>query len=233
MILNIYIFCISVYRDCSKLRSAGYTVDGIYQIDPADGQGSFPVYCDMTTDGGGWTVFQKRFNGFVDFYRGWQDYKTGFGNLSGEFWLGNDKIHRLTKRKITVLRVDMEDWNGTTGYAMYSSFVIADESDSYRLDVHGYSGTAGDSLTTAQSLIMNSVNNGMKFSTFDQDNDKKSLNSCAIYYEGAWWYNACYVSHLNGKYVVNDMVNSNYKAMSWYALKSDYRSLKNTQMKLK
>jgi hypothetical protein len=186
----------------------------------------------MTTDGGGWTVFQKRFNGSVNFYRGWQDYKTGFGNLNGEFWLGNDKIHRLTKRKITVLRVDVEDWNGNTGYAMYSSFVIANESESYRLDVSGYSGTAGDSLTTAP--ILNRVNNGMKFSTLDKDNDKASWSpGCAIFCEGAWWYNACYASNLNGKYVVNDMVNSNFKAMCWYALKSDFRSLKSTSMKLK
>jgi hypothetical protein len=187
----------------------------------------------MTTDGGGWTVFQKRFNGSVDFYRGWQDYKTGFGNMNGEFWLGNDKIHRLTKRKITVLRVDMEDWNGTTGYAMYSSFVIANESDSYFLDVNGYSGTAGDSLTISK-LTSSFIHNGMKFSTFDKDNDHmKNDGSCAITCEGAWWYNNCYDSHLNGKYVVNDMVNSNYKGMCWYALKSDHRSLKSTQMKLK
>jgi hypothetical protein len=186
----------------------------------------------MTTDGGGWTVFQKRFDGSVDFYREWRDYKTGFGNMNGEFWLGNDKIHRLTKRNITILRVDVEDWNGTTGYAIYSSFVIANESDSYRLDVHGYSGTAGDSLTTANTLSR--ISNGMKFSTLDQDNDKKNTSpSCAILREGAWWYNVCYASHLNGKYVVNDDVNSNYKAMCWWSLKYDFRSLKSTELKLK
>jgi hypothetical protein len=186
----------------------------------------------MTTDGNGWTVFQKRFDGSVDFNRGWQDYKTGFGNLNGEFWLGLDKIHRLTKNKTTTLRVDMEDWNGNSGYALYSSFVIANESDSYRLNVSGCSGTAGDSLTIS-SLSSNYINNGMKFSTLDKDNDMADPDwSCAVEYGGAWWYNNCYESHLNGKYV-NDTANSNYKAMCWWSLKSDYRSLKNTQMKLK
>jgi hypothetical protein len=218
---NLY-FILLDYRDCLEIRQAGFTTSGVFPIHP-DGQGTFPVYCDMTTDGGGWTVFQKRFDGSVDFYRGWQDYKTGFGNLNGEFWLGNDKIHRLTKRKITVLRVDVEDWNGNTGYAMYSSFVIADKSDSYRLDVSGYSGTAGDSLTTGPAL--NQVSNGMKFSTLDRDNYKIPTSpSCAIRYEGAWWYNRCYASHLNGKY---------NKTMCWWSLKSDYRSLKTSQMKLK
>ena len=74
----------------------GNTKDGVYSIDP-DGGGSFNVSCDMTTDGGGWTVFQRRQGGSVDFYRNWTDYKYGFGNMSGEFWLGLENIERLTK----------------------------------------------------------------------------------------------------------------------------------------
>ena len=82
-------------KNCADLYKEGIKQNGVYEIDP-DGKGSFKVLCDMTTSGGGWTVFQRRLDGSVDFYRGWQDYKNGFGNLNGEFWLGLDKIHRIT-----------------------------------------------------------------------------------------------------------------------------------------
>ena len=109
--------------------------DGVYTIDP-DGLGSFQVRCDMTTNGGGWTVFQSRQDGSEDFYLGWSDYKAGFGDLNGEFWLGLDKIHRLTKSGQDVLRVDLMDFNN----AVYGTFSVADESDKYRLNIGTYSG---------------------------------------------------------------------------------------------
>ena len=113
--------------------------DGVYTIDP-DSLGSFKVRCDMTTHGGGWTVFQRRQDGSEDFYRGWSDYKAGFGDLNGEFWLGLDKIHRLTKSGQDVLRVDLMDFNYAQRYAEYGTFSVADESDKYRLNIGTYSG---------------------------------------------------------------------------------------------
>jgi hypothetical protein len=187
----------------------------------------------MAIDGHGWTVIQKRFNGMVNFYRGWQDFKTGFGNLNGEFWLGNDKIHRLTKSRQTALHVDIEDWDGNTGSALYSLFAIANESDSYRLEVGGYSGTAGDSLKVGFQQKPRFAHIGMQFSTLDRDNDMESTDSCAVYFHGAWWHNSCYSSHLNGKYVANDKLNSNNEGMCWWSFRDDCRSLKKTQMKLK
>ena len=127
------------YKSCAEAYKSGEKISGVYTIDP-DGLGDFEVYCDHKTDGGGWTVFQKRRDGSVDFYRSWDAYKRGFGNLNGEFWLGLDKIHRLTVNGNNKLRVDLEDHAGNTSFAEYSSFSVASEHSKYQLSLGKYSG---------------------------------------------------------------------------------------------
>ena len=128
-------------KNCAELYKSGKTVSGVYTINP-DGSsvGAFDVYCDQKTSGGGWTVFQKRLDGSVDFYRGWNDYKKGFGNLNGEFWLGLVKINRLTSSDRYKLRVDLEDTEGKTAYAEYNLFAITSERNKYQLSLGSYSG---------------------------------------------------------------------------------------------
>ena len=132
-------FLLFLGKNCADLYKAGIRQNGVYQIDP-DGKGSFNVLCDMTISGGGWTVFQRRLDGSVDFYRGWQDYKQGFGDLNGEFWLGLDKIHRLTTGTQNKLRIDMEDTSGNTKYAEYDLFAVTSEKQKYQLSLGTYAG---------------------------------------------------------------------------------------------
>jgi len=208
------------YKNCAELYKAGQRISGVYTINP-DNAGAFDVYCDQTTAGGGWTVIQKRLDGSVDFYRGWNDYKRGFGNLNGEFWLGLDKIHRLTKQR-SKLRVDLEDTTGKTAYAEYDVFSVTSERAKYQLSIGTYSGTAGDSL---------SGHRGMAFSTKDQDNDAYSGN-CATLFKGAWWYGACHSSNLNGLYHLGK--HSSYAdGVNWYTWKGHYYSAKRAEMKIK
>ena len=218
-LIRIKIFHSLSVADCSDLLKSGQTQSGVYSIDP-DGKGSFDVYCDMRTDGGGWTVFQRRQDGAVDFYWGWNDYKSGFGQLTAEFWLGNDKIHRLTASRASSLRVELEDWNGVRVYAKYGRFNIGDEQAKYRLEVNSYSGTTGgDSLA---------YHNNMAFSTKDRDNDGGSRD-CAVRFTGAWWYKSCYQSNLNGKYLGNT---HDDRGIRWYHFR-DRLSLKFSEMKLR
>ncbi|CAH3044830.1 unnamed protein product, partial [Porites lobata] len=216
---NIY-HIFKVYKNCADLYKAGKQKSGVYSIDP-DNNGAFDVYCDQKTDGGGWTVFQKRLDGSVDFYRGWEDYKRGFGNLNGEFWLGLDKIHRLTKER-NRLHVDLEETTGKTAYAEYDFFGVASERSKYKLSLGTYSGTAGDSL---------SVHRGMAFSTKDRDNDLSS-SSCAIRSKGAWWYQSCLGSNLNGLYH-HGKHSTSWEGVNWNKWKGGTYSAKRAEMKIK
>ncbi|XP_028391012.1 ryncolin-2-like [Dendronephthya gigantea] len=211
--LALKILCNNVTRkSCADLYKSGVRKDGVYTIDP-DGQGSFKVRCDMSTDGGGWTVFQRRQDGSQDFYLGWSDYKAGFGDLNREFWLGLDKIHRLSKSGQNVLRVNLMDLNNAKRYAQYGTFSVTDESHKYRLTIGKYSGTAGDAL---------SYHNQMKFSTKDSDNDAWYRN-CATTWKGAWWYKSCWHSNLNyGRYGAN--------GIRWNTLRKE---MKKTTMKIR
>ena len=131
---------VAVYKNCAEAYKAGDRVSGVYKIDP-DGLGEFEVLCDQKTAGGGWTVFQKRKDGSVDFYRGWNDYEWGFGNLSGEVSLGLNKIHRLSVSGSCKLRVEWEVSQGKTAIEDYSSFAVKSERAKYQLSLGSYSGT--------------------------------------------------------------------------------------------
>ncbi|XP_009294451.1 microfibril-associated glycoprotein 4-like [Danio rerio] len=182
--------------DCSEIYKSGQTVSGIYSIYPA---GNIPasVYCQMISDGkdeenGGWTVFQRRMDGSVSFYRLWEEYKRGFGNVEGEYWLGLENLYQLTQHKKFMLRVDLEDFTGRRGFAQYSSFSVGSEAEGYKLQVSGFTdGGAGDSLF---------FHNGMKFTTYDKDQDNTEKN-CARMYLGGFWYNACHYANPNGVYL--------------------------------
>ncbi|XP_041361939.1 fibrinogen-like protein A, partial [Gigantopelta aegis] len=117
--------------------------DGTYTID-SPGGGQVDVRCDMTTDNGGWLTFVRRVQGGVDFYRSWEDYKNGFGKLKGDFWLGNELLHKFTAAKDVEMRVDMWDWEGNHAYALYDSLHVDDEANKYTIHVGNYSGDAGD-----------------------------------------------------------------------------------------
>ena len=177
----------------------------------------------METDGGGWTVFQRRQDGSVEFLRNWAEYERGFGNLTGEHWLGLKNIHRLTPKGSNYLRVDLGDFAGSKAYAKYKSFEILDSYTQYTIVIGSYSGTAGDSLSSS---------NIMKFTTKDKDNDTEGSTNCARHLSGAWWFKTCYRAHLNAPYTHSSKVHQ-WQGIIWNTFKGDRYSLKFTEMKVR
>ena len=209
---------------CRDAYNRGHRHDGIFSIYiPVIGLSE--VRCDITTTPpGGWIIFQRRIDGSVDFYRNWADYKEGFGDLNGNFWLGLEKLHQLAAPgKGAKLRVDLKhmDFPGEIRYAEYSIFEISNEANGYKLKVDGYSGTAGDSLT---------FHNGMKYTTKDRDNDASGQNS-AIVYHSAWWHVSGHRANLNGIFPPDNNIHDP-KYMSWYYFNNHHGRIIYSEMKI-
>jgi len=130
-------------------------------------------------------------NGSALFHRSWAQYKVGFSDSRGNYWIGNDLLSQLTMTGRYKLRFDLQSRsNGSWYYAEYSTFIVQPEFYNYRLHVSGYSGNAGrDSF---------SYHNGMQFTTLDRDNDQWSgSGNCAVRFGGGWWHNNCYECCVN------------------------------------
>ncbi|XP_058015690.1 tenascin isoform X2 [Ahaetulla prasina] len=206
-------------KDCSQTLLNGEIASGLYTIYLYGNQSQpVEVYCDMSSDGGGWIVFLRRQNGEVNFYQNWRTYESGFGDPNNEFWLGLEKLHKITSQGPYELRVDLRD-RGETAYALYNKFSVGDARTRYRLKVDGYSGNAGESM---------SYHNGRAFSTFDKDNDS-AITNCALSYKGAFWYRNCHRVNLMGRYGDN----SHSQGINWFHWKGHEHSIPFAEMKLR
>ncbi|GFT38816.1 techylectin-5A [Nephila pilipes] len=180
--------------DCEEVMENGNTESGVYTIWPRSRVGncqSIDVYCDMETAGGGWTVIQRRgdFGNAENYFdKTWQDYKSGFGNLNREFWLGNDNIFAITNQGRYSVRFDMTNNEEKSVYAVYESFWIEDESKKYALHMTQFSGSTGDAL---------GPHNLKQFYTKDQPNIPNDAKKDGPRHTGGWWFNVYPSSNLN------------------------------------
>ena len=178
-------------KTCCDLRT--YPVSsGVYKINT----GTFSttnVYCDMSTDDGGWIVIQRnRKNSRLSFNKNWKEYEDGFGNLHGDFWAGLKLMHALTQSGQWEMRVDYQKENDRTWtYLHYNHFRVNSPSTKYQLYVDGYTGEVTFGLGRDPFTGTARTANGMKFITYDNG------GSCAIQWSSGWWYNLCYRININ------------------------------------
>nr|XP_057918997.1 fibrinogen-like protein 1 [Doryrhamphus excisus] len=225
------------HQDCSQLFNSGFKASGYYSIQPQGTSAPVRVYCDMS-EGGGWTLMQRRINGAENFSRSWVEYKNGFGNMVadlGEFWLGNDNLHYITAQGNYTLAIHLEDFDGSQRHAEYRNFKVADEKDLYRLTFGAYTGTAGDALSGNYQAGVSewASHQGIPFSTYDKDNDNYQ-GSCAQEDKGGWWFNKCHAAHLNGRYYPSGYYSGlTDDGVVWYTWRGWWYSLKTSIMKLR
>ena len=126
----------------------------------------------------------------------------------------------LSSTEKRTIRVNLADNEGKYKYAQCYFFSVGNSGTNYRLNIAGYTGTAGDSLT---------YHNGMQFSTSDNNHDRHA-SRCADGHHGAWWYNACCQSNLNGRYRSGS---NGWDGVVWHTFLNNQVSLKFAQMKLR
>ncbi|WP_425953231.1 fibrinogen-related protein [Ralstonia pseudosolanacearum] len=212
------------YPMCLDYRNKGAMADGVYLINPSGASAPFPVRCDMTRDGGGWTVFQRRFNGSVDFYQPWATYVAGFGQLTGEFWLGLDKLSWIASTART-LRIDLGRYTGDVAYAKYNGFTIGSAATNYVMNFT----SLNSSNVPTDSLAWH---NGQQFSTYDANHQTNQATNCSQAYHGAWWYAYCHSSNLNGAWL-NGPHSSYANGVEWSTWTGQYESLTYSEMKVR
>ncbi|ALC39518.1 maker489 [Drosophila busckii] len=164
---------------------------------------SFNVYCDS-----GWTVIQRRQDGSVSFDRAWDEYREGFGNLRGEFFIGLDKLHKMTNSQPYELFIVLKDFLNETRYASYSNFVIGSETESFILKSLG---TFNGNVTNSFDVAVNE-----KFSTPDRDNDSSRQRHCAQEFHSGWWFHDCYICNLNGRYTHENVEFAGIEWREWH-----------------
>ena len=133
-------------------------------------------------------LVQQNVDGSDFFNRSWAEFKVGFNDTMGNYWIGNDQLHQLTSNGSYKLKFDLQAINGSWYYAEYSRFIVSSEASNYMMEVSGYSGNAGDALW---------FSDGMMFTTYDRDNDRWSSGNCAVWLGGGFWHNGCVFCGVN------------------------------------
>ncbi|XP_033744523.1 ficolin-1-like [Pecten maximus] len=210
--------CLGWKKTCSPQSTGVYVIRRI-----SSQQTPYSVLCDMDIDGGGWTVLQNRFDGSLSFDKTGKMYESTFGNFSGEFWLGLSVVKFLCYDQSCEARIELEDWQGLRKFASYTNFRVGWWGQRFKLTIDGYSGTAGDAMGDLD---------GMKFSTFDMDEDMSNTTNCAELGQSGWWYNDCGQSNLNGNYAMDNGTEVG-NVMSWQTFHGINRPLKKSRMMLR
>ncbi|KAG8444936.1 hypothetical protein GDO86_009916 [Hymenochirus boettgeri] len=152
------------------------------------------------------------------------DQTKGFGDPTGEYWLGNELVSQLTNQQKYVLKIQLKDWEGNGAFSSYEQFYLGNEAQKYRIHLKGYTGTAGKINSISQP--------GNDFSTKDSDNDK-CICKCSQMATGGWWFDACGPSNLNGMYYSSGQNTNKFNGIKWYYWKGSGYSLKATIMMIR
>ena len=186
--------CLGYNSNNYNVKSSGvYTIGNFCGVKCSNAR----VYCDTTSGGGGWTVIMRRQDGSVEFEkRDWVEHEDGFGDLTGEFWLGLRSMNCLTNNGNWELRIDFQLDNGTKSYLHYKQFAVGPPENQYQLTISGFVNEGLTDPFYSDGSHQRWSLNKMKFTSRDRDHDNRPGSNCAPG-NGGWWYNSCSRIELN------------------------------------
>ncbi|NWX05044.1 FGL1L protein, partial [Caloenas nicobarica] len=158
-VVGMLLLCVSPVRasrfqggfppDCSHLHKT--SPSGVYVIQPAHSPPCV-VWCDMDTEGKGWTVVQRNSRDTeLTWKESWTTYKYGFGNVQGDHWLGTEYLHLLTQQGTYKVRFVVQNRANVIRYAEYDIFGVESEASGYPLRLGRFLGSGEDYLTSYHS----------------------------------------------------------------------------------
>ncbi|XP_066911134.1 microfibril-associated glycoprotein 4-like [Clytia hemisphaerica] len=213
---------VNQYKDCDSWLQSGYKTSGVYEI--TFDERLQDVYCEMdVTKNKGWIIIQKRFDGSVDFDRLWTDYKNGFGNVEGEYWLGLENIHKLTDGRHMNIKLEAHSFQGQSQFAVYKNFSIENEANFYRL----HAGVFDRGFVSDPDNWL--IGDNMEFSTVDKDRDIYQSH-CAANFPSGWWHKSCFLMNFNGVYRQTEVTPSFAQGIVWKSWIEWEKSLKSVSM---
>jgi len=110
----------------------------------------------------------------------WSDFKYGFSDSNGGYWIGFENLHRMTNNgKTWKVCFDVKDELGVVFNVPYNQYVQDGESDGYTYLITGATGSYD---------FFGSTSRKYKFSTKDVNNQPCCCANQAASCKGGWWY---------------------------------------------
>ncbi|WAR07432.1 FCN1-like protein [Mya arenaria] len=166
--------------------------DGVYTIMLPRSRTVLQVFCDMTYDSGGWTVFQRRVTSSQYFNRNLAEYEKGFGDINSEFWMGptDEKYHGVVVSADYSSSLECHFLMRIISLSGAPSFTIERESSNGTYSCADNPFTKAYNGQTDVSFLFPPV---ATFATYDRD----TTGGCAAHMGGGWWYYGCVPSSVS------------------------------------